>query len=191
LDKLKDIDITQAPIPPKLLRKYIGYAKKYCPNPKLQDEACEVLQEFYLSLRESQTTVDFTPITTRQLESLIRLAQARAKLELRDEVTKEDAEDVVYLMRQSLKEAFEDDFECFDFRRTSTISKRKLMTSFISILTKIAKKHSNRIFAYQDLLNVAKESRMDIPDFEDFISTLNYEGFLLLAGHRKYQLQTI
>ncbi|WP_416347053.1 hypothetical protein, partial [Enterobacter asburiae] len=42
-------------------------------------EAAAVLQEFYLSLRKQHKTVDSTPITTRQLESLIRLAEARAK----------------------------------------------------------------------------------------------------------------
>ena len=32
------------------------------------------------------------PVTHRQLESLIRLAEARARLELRDTITREDAE---------------------------------------------------------------------------------------------------
>ena len=46
------------------------------------------------------------PITTRQLESLVRLAQARARVELRDRVTEADAKDVVLLMEESLLEAF-------------------------------------------------------------------------------------
>ena len=46
------------------------------------------------------------PITTRQLESLVRLAQARARAELRDRVTEADAKDVVLLMEESLLEAF-------------------------------------------------------------------------------------
>ena len=43
--------------------------------------------------------MDSCPITTRQLESLIRLTEARARLELREEATKEDAEDVVEIVR--------------------------------------------------------------------------------------------
>jgi hypothetical protein len=39
-------------------------------------------------------------------------------------VTKRDAEDVVEIIRQSLKEAFEDDYQCFDFRKTSGMSTR-------------------------------------------------------------------
>lgn len=57
------------------------------------------LQTFYLELRKQHQGTDSTPITTRQLESLIRLTEARAKLELREKCTAEDAEDVVELMK--------------------------------------------------------------------------------------------
>ena len=35
----------------------------------------QVLKQFYLKLRKQHQSVDSTPITTRQLESMIRLAQ--------------------------------------------------------------------------------------------------------------------
>lgn len=83
-------------IPPQLLRKYISYAQRFI-SPKLSPEAGQVLKEFYLSCRQNSST-DALPITTRQLESAIRLSEARAKSELRLTVTKEDAEDVVAIM---------------------------------------------------------------------------------------------
>jgi DNA helicase MCM8 len=58
---------------------------------RLSLEAASVLQSFYLELRSKHKSVDGTPITTRQLESLIRLSEARAKVELRTEVTERDA----------------------------------------------------------------------------------------------------
>ena len=51
--------------------------------PQLTPEAAQVLKAFYMSLRREHGDDEAAPITTRQLESLIRLSQARAKLELR------------------------------------------------------------------------------------------------------------
>lgn len=53
-------------------------------------QLCEVENENNQMRKESAV-----PITTRLLESLIRLSQARAKAECREEVTKEDAMEVV------------------------------------------------------------------------------------------------
>ena len=61
------------------------FSDRLCP------EAKAVLREFYLDLRKSSRTVDSTPITTRQLESTIRLTEARARLELREVATEQDA----------------------------------------------------------------------------------------------------
>lgn len=62
------------PIPTNLLRKYISYARQYV-HPSLSPEAARTLQGFYLSLRSQAHSADATPITTRQLESLIRLTE--------------------------------------------------------------------------------------------------------------------
>ena len=56
-------------------------------------------QAFYLDLRKTHHTTDSTPITTRQLESLIRLTEARARMELREECTEDDARDVIDIMK--------------------------------------------------------------------------------------------
>ena len=83
---------------PQLLKKYISYAR-HTVFPKLSMEACAVIKDFYIALRENACNSSNTlPITSRQLDSLIRLSQARAKLELRSIVTREDAVDVVKLI---------------------------------------------------------------------------------------------
>jgi DNA helicase MCM8 len=45
----------------------------------------------------------------RQLESLIRLTEARAKMELREEATEQDARDIVEIMQQSICDAMMDE----------------------------------------------------------------------------------
>ncbi len=88
----------------ELLRKYIAYARKNV-NPILTDEANEVLKEFYVSTRNSSVDEEApVPITARQLEAIIRLAEASAKIRLKSTVDKEDAEKAVRLQLSCLKE---------------------------------------------------------------------------------------
>lgn len=91
-------------IEPELLRKYIAYARKNV-NPQLTDEANEILKEFYVSTRNSNPEEQgAVPITARQLEAIIRLSEACAKIKLKDIVEKEDAEKAVRLTMACLKE---------------------------------------------------------------------------------------
>lgn len=58
---------------------------------RMSKAAGEIIQKFYLKLRDHNTSADSTPITARQLESLVRLAQARARVDLREDITVQDA----------------------------------------------------------------------------------------------------
>ncbi|MEM4297672.1 MAG: LAGLIDADG family homing endonuclease, partial [Nitrososphaerota archaeon] len=91
---------TAPPIDFTLLRKYITYAKKI--NPVLTKEAEERLLEYYLQMRSMGSDMMIT-VTPRQLESLIRLATARARALLRDKVTEEDALRAISLMKRMLE----------------------------------------------------------------------------------------
>ncbi|VEN36802.1 unnamed protein product, partial [Callosobruchus maculatus] len=116
-ERLRNTDENIDHLPHTLFRKYIAYAQKYV-KPYLSDEAKEIIKEFYLSLRKQFKTGDCTPITTRQLNSLIRLTQARAKVELREEATRDDAKDVIELMRFSLVDVFTDSSGVLDKTRS-------------------------------------------------------------------------
>jgi DNA helicase MCM8 len=95
----------RALLPPPLLKKYLAFARRYC-HPLLTPEAALVLKGFYGRLRaEFGSVEEGVPVTTRQLESLVRLAQARARLELRDWVTRGDATEVCELLREALWDA--------------------------------------------------------------------------------------
>ncbi|MHA1950501.1 MAG: minichromosome maintenance protein MCM [Candidatus Thorarchaeota archaeon] len=90
------------PISPDFLKKYIGYANLNV-FPQLTTDAAEVIENFYVDLRKSAEGGGAIPITARQLESLVRLAEARARMALRSEVNKEDARAAVRLMEESLR----------------------------------------------------------------------------------------
>jgi replicative DNA helicase Mcm len=93
----------ETPIPLELLRKYISYAKGT--KPILGQEAIKRLNDFYLAMR-SASEAEGSPvaITARQLESLVRAAEARARVALRNEVSAEDAEAAITIMKRSLGE---------------------------------------------------------------------------------------
>ncbi|MFW9925402.1 MAG: minichromosome maintenance protein MCM [Candidatus Thorarchaeota archaeon] len=93
---------TLPPISPDFLKKYIGYANLNV-FPQLTADASEVIEDFYVELRKSAEGGGAIPITARQLESLVRLAEARARMALRSEVNKEDARAAVRLMEESLR----------------------------------------------------------------------------------------
>ncbi|MFW9793143.1 MAG: minichromosome maintenance protein MCM [Candidatus Thorarchaeota archaeon] len=90
------------PISPDFLKKYIGYANLNI-FPQLSPEAAEVIENFYVDLRKSAEGGGAIPITARQLESLVRLAEARARMALRSKVSKDDARAAVRLMEESLR----------------------------------------------------------------------------------------
>jgi replicative DNA helicase Mcm len=93
----------ESPIPPDTLRKYISYARNV--KPVLSEESLDRLKNFYLLMRSaSETEGSPIAITARQLESIVRLAEARARVALRKEVLPEDAEAAILLMKKSLEE---------------------------------------------------------------------------------------
>jgi len=93
----------EPPIPADILRKYISYAKNI--KPVLTEEALQRLRDFYLTMRAaSETEGSPIAITARQLEALVRLAEARARVACRKEILAEDAEAAIAIMRKSLEE---------------------------------------------------------------------------------------
>jgi replicative DNA helicase Mcm len=103
MHQMKKSESQTPPISPEFLKKYIGYSNRYV-IPQLTSEAAEVFENFYVDLRRSaEGGAAPVPITARQLESLVRLAEARARMALRSKVSAEDAQAAVRLMEESLR----------------------------------------------------------------------------------------
>lgn len=98
-----DMDKAKPDIEIDLLRKYIAYARANC-HPTLTEEAGEALKQFYLDMRSRSGEDSPVSITLRQYDSLIRLAEASAKMRLSDLVEAEDAQRAIRLMSFSLRQ---------------------------------------------------------------------------------------
>ena len=111
------------------LTKYLSYAKRSSPD--LTKEAEEKILEYYLQMRnvESEEMITVTP---RQLEGIIRLSTARARLLMKDKVEEEDAERAIFLIQSMLQDAGVDvntgkvDLGVLQGRPRSEISKMQL-----------------------------------------------------------------
>ena len=111
------------------LTKYLSYAKRSSPD--LTKEAEEKILQYYLQMRnvESEEMITVTP---RQLEGIIRLSTARARLLMKDKVEEEDAERAIFLIQSMLQDAGVDvntgkvDLGVLQGRPRSEVSKMQL-----------------------------------------------------------------
>ena len=178
------------PIPIPVMRKFIAYAKRYI-HPRLSLDAARLLQRKYLEMREAAeaSAADGIPITTRQLESLLRLAQARAKADLAPLVTVAHAQDVVDIMQECLLDTLTTEDGNLDFGRSGGMSLAKKVKAFVARLTQAAQRRNSAVFAFDELLDVADAMALQVDDFRDFVDILNNECYLLKKGPREYKLQ--
>lgn len=188
LQRLRKLRVSD-PLPPRLFRQYVTYAKTHV-QPELSEGAKRELQEFYLELRKKAQaqTIDVTPITTRQLESLIRLSEARARAVMRTVVTVEDARDVIEIMRESMIETLTDETGTVDLGRASGMSRSKDAHRFMKALDVEAKRQRCGIFSRRNLKSVAEGIGICGERFERVIETVNYQGLLMKRGVGKWTL---
>ena len=113
-------------IDPVLFRKYVAYAKRSC-FPILSLEAKEALVSYYLKLRGIAAPNKPVPVTARQLEALVRLAEASARIRLTNTIELADAERVIHIVDTCLRQiAYDAKTGNFDIDKVATgISKEK------------------------------------------------------------------
>jgi replicative DNA helicase Mcm len=104
-----------------MFKKYISYAKQF--HPKLGDGAIRTLKDYYVGLRDRIKMVDgkpAIPLGARQLEGLIRFAEAAAKMRLSRLVTISDAEYAIKIMESYLMEiGYDKENKTFDIDKIS------------------------------------------------------------------------
>jgi len=163
---------------PEFLRKYIAYARKHC-IPEMTRASLERLKNFYIDMR-SQATTDTIPITLRQNEALMRMAEASAKIRLSPTVDMEDAERAIAIMRFSLRQlAYDETTGKYDIDRTegtsaSQRSKLRIMDDIIAKLEKTIGKQIPR----EDLIAEAEDEGITQRDAEELIERLIRDGTL-------------
>ncbi|XP_076165854.1 DNA helicase MCM8-like isoform X2 [Ptiloglossa arizonensis] len=168
-------------IPQSVLRKYISYAQQYV-KPKLTKKAAAVLQNYYLELRSRNDKFGGLSIYNRQLEAMIRLTEARAKLELRTQATEADASDVIEILRYTVDNNVISD----QLQSNKKVTNRKVK-EFIQLLKKETFSDNKKIFSTKRLHEVAMDGKIMVNDFSQLISKLNENGILLKIGTNTFK----
>ncbi|MEM1521548.1 MAG: minichromosome maintenance protein MCM [Thermofilaceae archaeon] len=152
-------------LPRDLLRKYIAYARRYV-RPRLTEEAKAKLISFYVEMRSKSQGADSPiAITPRQLEALIRLAEAHAKMALNDVVTEKDAEAAIELMMVFLKSVgYDVETKTFDIDLVMTgqpKSQRDKVLQVIKLLREMVEEAGGEAVKREDFVARAVEKGLE------------------------------
>lgn len=175
----RDIGKVKPEIDPDLLRKYISYARRFV-KPKINEEAIDRLKKFYVDMRRKSAENPEIPIaiTARQLEALIRLAEAHARMALRSEVTLEDAEEAIRLMRVFLEDVGIDKatgrIDIDTIMTGKPRSQQAKLSHLVSIISEMqAESGSVKV---RDVINRAVSEGLEREWVESALKTLRREG---------------
>ena len=176
-------EVIREVIDPKLLRKYISYAKRRI-KPKLTDEAIEEIKEFYIKLRNQSTRsegeIKPIPITARQLEAIVRLSEACAKIRLSQEVSRDDARRAINLLKYSLQQVgYDEETHTFDIDRVTTGIPSSKRGKIVTVKETIAKLESQlgKLIPTEELEKaLVGEGKMSEAELEEVIDQLSKAG---------------
>ncbi|WP_121744764.1 minichromosome maintenance protein MCM [Natronorubrum halophilum] len=112
----EDDDVAEPIVDPEIFRKWIAVAKQQ-PNPPFESEAVkEQLRESFLEIRKLYDVRDSSPVpvTFRDLEGLVRIAEAAAKFELSNTITERHAQIATEMAGRSMQDVGKNEDGEFD-----------------------------------------------------------------------------
>jgi replicative DNA helicase Mcm len=172
---------------PDFLRKYVAYAKRIYPI--MTDEAMAAIEKKYLDIRKTgEGAGSSVPITPRQLEAIIRLSEASARLRLSNEVTVDDADRAVRIVEYWMgKVAGEEGKFDIDIIQTGiSQSQREQIISLRDIINELAGPEG--VADYEDIVRIAQERGIPPAKVDSWLKRWSQEGEIYSPAKNKYKL---
>ncbi|HJN31444.1 MAG TPA: hypothetical protein QGH64_00605, partial [Candidatus Poseidoniia archaeon] len=156
----------------------------------MSPQAQNKIKEYYTGLRRRYHSVDdqdkTMPITPRQLESIIRIAEAQAKMYLSDTVDVKHADSAIDLMNLFLNVTLGGDVDYALFGVDS--EQRKKDTDPTTLLVGIIKDGGPNGMDEQEIYDrMVNEGGHSKNDVEKYLAKLRNEGRLLKDGYDKWR----
>ena len=188
VDSDLDIRSLEGPIGSRMLKMYIAYAKKL--RPIMSSLAQNRIKEYYTDLRTRYHRVDdqdkTMPITPRQLESIIRLAEAEAKMYLSKTVDLKHAESAIVLMDLFLNVTLGGDVDFALFG--SDADQRKKDTNPMTLLRTIVNESGPEGIDEKEIYDKMREDGgYSMEKVEKYLHKARDEGTLLKDGYDKWR----
>ena len=186
-DAIKEKAI-EAEIEVDLIRKYVAHAKRIS-MPVLDEDAAQYLKDYYVRFRKTNKDSRAVPITARQLEALVRLSEAGAKIRLSSHVTKEDAERAVRIMQYSLMRVATDSDGNLDIDRLGGVpqKKRSRLVTLRKIMEGLSKESSDGTFGMEELIAEAKAQNVASEEVKSFMKRMLNDGSLMEPTHNRFR----
>jgi len=177
----QNMETKDAEIKTPILKKYIAYARQNS-RPKLSDQAINELTTFYVQIRNAgnqKGAGKSIPISARQLEGLVRLSEAYAKIRLDTKVTRKDAKRAIALLDYCLRQvAMDETTGQIDIDRIATgtpSAKRNKIFTIREIISELEGKLGQTI-PLEDVITDAKEKEISEAECEEIIQKLIQKG---------------
>lgn len=178
----REKDVHEAPIGTTLLRKYIAYCKRFC-KPSLSDDAVQELKDYYIRMRSSGSKeggiTKSIPISARQLEGLVRLAEAHARLRMSETVERKDARRAIDLLDYCLRQiALDEETGLIDIDRISsdTSSSQRNKILVVKEIIKELENKLGKVIPLDDIEKDTKDKGIDDHDLEEILQKLRKSG---------------
>ena len=176
--------VLKTEIPSAMLKKYIAYAKQRV-SPKLTHQAIEEIKSFYVGLRSlgssSGEEIKPIPISARQLEALVRLAEASAKISLSNKVRRKDAQRAINILKKCLMQVgFDYETGRIDIDRISTgitAAQRSKIVVIREIINALESKGAKAI-SISEIISEAESKGIEGSKVEEIIEKLKRSGDL-------------
>ena len=182
LEQHKTPEMVKPDISVETLRKYIAYVKQKI-IPVLTEPAMQEIKNFYVNLRNSERRADegikAIPITARNLEALIRLAESSARVRLSNKITKLDAKRAILLLKHCLSEVGMDPETGeidIDILQTGTPSSKRNKIGVVLQILDSAEKKGQKTVPIEDIIAEAEERKVERRDVDEIIEKLKREG---------------
>lgn len=166
----------------ELLRKYVSFAKQRY-KPVLSEKASKMIKDFYVKLRNpprfGNSELKPIAITARQLEAILRFAEAAAKVRLSNEVTEEDAQRAIDIIKFSMMQTdYDEETGSFDVDKVSgnSASKRSKIFLVKEILDELESRLGKLIPVEE--LEKAAEEKIKREELDEIVGKLVREGEL-------------